>query len=709
MKAYRNITGTLASVISGLLLVSCTADYLIEESGRNVAGEYTDQICFGIPSDWGNYGTKSAPTAPAEKSVGTLVLRSSDSPDTLCVRTTVTDGIDASSFTGNTPVTRSAPVTSITKGFHVQAHCQDNGTLLSQFYMDTDVTNQSGNIWSSDTPYYWPGAGRTLQFYAWTPSNAFTSVPQTSESTTLSYTVPQDVANQHDLLVAVTNEINGDSNSEVALQFNHICTAVRFEVGSQMQPGTIKSVSLKGVYSEGIYDMTVVDGTGTTDKWKYVDNNGDNKYINDFSQNLDMTTGSEVDGTPITEDAQTFMMLPQTLPPGATVEVVFTDGVTDKERTLSASIVGSEWPQGQTVTYKLSISPEYELDFVTEPTLQDAHYVIYPITIRANDVPGGSWTLTSPDPNVTLNASLPMFGARGYWVEEEKGTQIITSDASGDNITVYAYLAENATDAMREVTLNLRPVSQPSATPATFTISQHYPSWNGDLGCERIEEYDEGYTGYPWGFKWDTDMRITYDAEDIGFFSRIILFFYLGLFNNDEFVKHDISIIPYYDHVIIDFSKISPLDVATDMNNGNQNTYELYNFDGINDASAIMQMLEEWGMHPDKELPTNPTVFAARVCALKNKFNKEVTSEQGQQVERAILRQENLVWYLPASNEAPNMKIDASDSDSTPLTGTYWTSTAINDNENAYSYTIGGVTSSSDRNTIYKVRAVRRR
>lgn len=178
----------------------------------------------------------------------------------------------------------------------------------------------------------------------------------------------------------------------------------------------------------------------------------------------------------------------------------------------------------------------------------------------------------------------------------------------------------------------------------------------------------------------------------------------MGLFNNDDFVKQDISIIPYYHHVVIDFSKISPLNVATSYEDGATNTWELYNFDGINEASSIMEMLEEWGIHPDKELPTNPTLFAARMCALKNKFNKEVTQEQGQTVERAVLKQENLVWYLPAMQEVPQMR-----DEEYVLQGDYWTSTAINDNQNAYKYTVGGSTSQEIRTSNLHVRAVRKK
>ena len=184
------------------------------------------------------------------------------------------------------------------------------------------------------------------------------------------------------------------------------------------------------------------------------------------------------------------MMLPQTLPSGAEVVVEFLDGKTNALRTLKASIADSEWPMGKTVTYQLAITPEYELDFTSEPTLQDAHYVIYPIKIRAKDVPGESWTMTSSSPEVTLRTELTTLTNRGFWIEEDKGESTITSTATGDDITVYAFLTENVSDTQRDVTLELRPTSMPDAKPATFTISQFCPTWNGNIGCERIEDGD---------------------------------------------------------------------------------------------------------------------------------------------------------------------------------------------------------------------------
>ena len=700
MKAYknRNLFGSATALLSCLLLFSCDSEDIFDRSDAGFVGKYSDNICFGVSPD-GNAQTRSlASDGGNEYTAEQFVLRSQDSADTLCVRATVADGIHSSG--GRQAVTRATPVAeeNFYDAFHVLAYWKKGGSLVEeQFYMDEDVSEKGNNLWSAANTYYWPGDGHSLQFYAWAPEDAFTATPQGPTETTLEYTVPSDVSGQNDLVVTTTGELNGNSNTVVPLTFRHICTAVRFETGSQMQAGTISSVTLKGIKKNGTHDMA-------TKTWGLTEN------TDDFTQELNhATTGTETAGSEVTSAAQTFMMLPQTLSDEATVEVVFVDGTTDTERTLSASIAGMDWPQGTTVTYRISITPEYELEFISEPEIQDAHYIIYPIHIKAGDnIPGGSWTLTSTDSkNVTLRTGLTILTRRGFWVEEDKGTASITSTAVGDDIPVYAFLPENAGEATREINLELKPTNSADAIPQTFTISQHRPSWNGNIGCERIEEYDKGYTGYPWGFLWDADMKITYNIlnSDLGFFGQLLLTIYMGFIDNSEFVQQDISVIPLRNNLIIDFSKISSLDVAMSNDDGQQNTLQIYNFDGINDASSMMQALEEMGVHADKTLPTNPTVFAARACALKNKFNKETIEQQGETIERPVLRDENLVWYLPARNEALNMK----DNDY-PLSGNYWTSTAINDNENAYKYnTVGGSTSSELRTSNLHVRAVRKK
>lgn len=459
MNGHRNrflTAGTRAALLSGLLLFSCNNDELIDLGG-NHAGRESDQICFGV-GDADSVRTRAVTDAPREHTVARFVLRSPDSPDTLCVRAIVTDGIDAPD---GQRVTRAKPITSLEDhgGFRVQAYCWDGGTSTGQFYMDTDVDRLDGGVWStSDHVYYWPGEGRTLSFYAWSPKDAF-PIPD-YQNQTLSYTVPTDVAAQKDLVVAKRESVPGNFNQQLPLDFKHICTAVKFVVGSQMQPGTIQSVSLNGVNASGTYDMDADTWTLTGDATA------------DFSQTLNQqTTGAEADGTAITSDEATFMMLPQTLPDGAKVEVVFRDNTTGQDRILTASIAASEWPQGKTVTYKLSITPEYELEFVSEPEIQDAHYVIYPIHIKAGEIEGG-WMLTAPNVTgtdneqaVTLRTDLTTLTRRGFWIEEDRGASSISSTTVGDDITVYAFIAENASEANRELTLELRPTNNPDATP----------------------------------------------------------------------------------------------------------------------------------------------------------------------------------------------------------------------------------------------------
>lgn len=693
------ISGMAAVLFSCLLVLSCSDDII--ESSKDRVGKHSDNICFGISQTDEAWTKSSAGTGSASvKDTEYYVLRAENSSDTLCLRATVTDGISVSAFGNDAPETRSAPVVSLeTYGsFRVQAHCTDAGVPVGVFYMDDVADNLNAGVWSTRNVYYWPGADRTLRFFAWAPVDAaFTSVPESPENTVLGYEVPQDVADQKDVVVAVTSDMPGNSNTEVPLGFRHICSAIRFEFGSEMQPGTIKSVALKNVKYAGSYDMA-------SDTWTL------NDGVASFTQDLGLaTTGNEADGSNLTTPEGTFMMVPQTLPDGAEVEVVFVDGVTGQEREpMTVSIAGSRWPQGMTVTYKLSITPEYDLEFTSEPEIQDAHYVIYPINIKAGNIPGG-WTLTSTDPSVTLRTGHTVLTRRGFWIERDRGGASISSTAVGDNITVLAFLEENVGETTREVNLELRPTNMPNAIPRIFTISQLCPSWNGDLGCERIEDGD-----YPWGFMWPDGMKITYNMRNAGLGDLIknaLLLAYLSWFTDyNDFITIDTWALSVTS-VTINFDAVPQVLVATSEDNGKRNTDELYNFNGISDVATLMSVLENWGGTTTDVLPLNPEEFAARACVMKNKFGVTIEENMGQTIEVPVLAEEDLVWYLPSKNEALMMQ----DTGEYALDGIYWTSTNHvtegegEHNENAYIYTAGGSTSIEKRDVYHHVRAVRKK
>ena len=690
------MAGGMATMLLCTLLFSCNNEDFLESGNPEKA---CDNICFGISSDKNVQTRGYAGSDDEGYTADRFVLRSDDSADTLCVRAIVSDGINMSGFEGEQALTRATPVgkDNFYNKFHVLAYWSKNGAPVDQFYMNTNASNVAasvgtGAIWSTEQIYYWPGADHSFQFYAWAPTDAGgLTTPSSPQEKSLAYTVPEAAADQKDIVVATTDEIQGDNNAAVPLTFKHICTAVRFAVGSQMQPGQIKSVALKGVKNAGTYDMAA-------DNWSLGD-----ATVN-FSQTLNKeTTGTEANGDAITTSEGTFMMLPQTLPAGATVEVVFVNA-NNEDRTLTASIGNTEWKMGTTVTYKLSITPEYELEFVSQPEMQDAHYVIYPITIKSGDkLPAGGWTLTSNDAaNVTfvekdkfVNNDVQALVDAGYWLDGYNGTSTLTSTTTGE-VQVYVFLKENATEADRNITLSLKPAAQGNYEAKEFSFTQYCPAWNNGIGVERIQDGD-----YPWGFSWDSNMKITYNlGRGLG---PILASLYIKIFVNYSYVTSNWGGVLTDFKVTIDFSKVGTLTTATDLNDGNKNTWELYSFNGLNDASALMAQIESWGGVPDKTLPANPSEFAARACAMKNKYSVQTETDiTGNTVYLPVLDQANMVWYLPAQNEAANMNDN--------LSGDYWTSTAITDpGTTAYKYTVGGSTSPEDRDSAIHVRAVRQK
>lgn len=698
-----HLTASIAAVLLSASLFSCSSDDFLGKAETK-----TDGISFGVSTE--NGASTRANNSADGYTAARYTLRSDNSADTLCVRAVVTDGIGNDN--AGRPATRAAMQTSMYNDFKVVAAVKENGNVGTQYYMD-DVATKTGTNWVPSKVYYWPGSNRQLRFLAWAPTDAsFQSVPNNPNATTLQYTTPAEAKNQRDIVAAATGFISNSSNdatcTPVGLQFKHLCTAVIIKTGKTMTAGTIKSVSLKGVKNSGTYDMV-------SSVWTL------NNSTADFTISPNQaTTSTTPNGTDLNAGESTFMLLPQTLGTDSKLEVIFHDNISGRDRTLSASLNGAEWPMGKTVTYRLSITPEYELKFTSESKVQDAHYVIYPIKIKVDptlvdknkkgDVVGGGWTLKSSSPKVTLCKELTELTSLGYWVEEDRGTQTIEGTETGE-VTVYAFLEENITDAERDIVLELSPKKYPSATSAKFTIKQLCPSWNTQgLGCERFEDGD-----YPWGFKWDSSMKITYDMSDAGGhgifgpFRRWIMKIQIKYYG-DKYKDYITYTEKYLQlrSVTIDFSKVPNLDVADSPDDGNLNTWELYNFNGISDVTGLMAQLEEWGGKADKVLEQNPAEYAARMCTMKNKFNKEKIAQEGNKVAyRPVLKRENLVWYLPAKNEF-SMVVD----NDYPLNGNYWTSTAseiAHDNENSYKYLQNSGSSLNIRTDKFHVRAVRKK
>ena len=253
--------------------------------------------------------------------------------------------------------------------FGISAILTNNNTYSS--YFQNQKATPSGGSWLTNNPQYWPTAG-SLSFYAYAPycddSHSMLSENATvdvANAKTVHYVASaNDVEHQPDLIIAKHESVTHGSTeapNSVSLNFSHVLTAITFAVGSDMVPGTVKSITIKGVKNTGDYDLA-------TNTW----NTSGNPV--DFTISLGNGNGTKVNGTQdvaLTSGAQTLMMIPQTFDKSsnAKVEIVFNkDG---KDNTLTAPLSNTQWDAGSTIIYKVSTSSlmsPLKLNTVTFPT-----------------------------------------------------------------------------------------------------------------------------------------------------------------------------------------------------------------------------------------------------------------------------------------------------------------------------------------------------
>lgn len=726
-----HLTASIAAVLLSASLFSCSSDDFLGKAETN-----TDGISFGVSTE--NGASTRANNSADGYTAARYTLRSDNSADTLCVRAVVTDGIGNDN--AGRPATRAAMQTSMYNDFKVVAAVKENGNVGTQYYMD-DVATKTGTNWVPSKVYYWPGSNRQLRFLAWAPTDAsFQSVPNSPNATTLQYTTPAEAKNQRDIVAAATGFISNPSNdatcTPVGLQFKHLCTAVVIKTGKQMTAGTIKSVSLKGVKNSGTYDMvsSVWTLNGTTTDFTISPNQA--------------TTSTTPNGTYLNAGESTFMLLPQTLGADSKLEVAFHDNISGKDRILSASLNGAEWPMGKTVTYRLSITPEYELNIDNVSEIVDAHYVIEPIKIRLSNLESNTkWTLSAKidgekyngiDVSVQLSNDVLSVVKEGFWIDKyveikrndngEIISKTLTNQSARGTATVtgtgnletnaYVFIPENIGNSDRNITITLKVEGTSDADAATKTIIQKCPSWNGgNVGYERFEENNGG--NYPFGFSWDRKKTYIYD----GFLG--LLFKWIAQSYQTSETKKYVSIDWYISGffvskatVIIDYGQLNEsLDVGMSKDNGLANTRQLYTFKGIGSISEMETALDNihigkytW-QEKKEEGGDYLTVknFAAKMAVMKNKFNVEKREQKDKDGNTVIfyvpdIEEKDILWYLPASNE----QMGITDTEY-PLLGTYWSSTAAQANKQAYVYSSESSSIETDRMATHKIRAARKK
>lgn len=637
------------------------------------------------------------------------------------------------------------------------------------------VRQEGSSVFHSDPQYMWPGSG-TFDFVSVgnLPSDIASSISETNpgsgafyatlnaEGTApekFTYRVPDAAERQSDIIIAKATEIQGDTNASVSLDFKHIMAAVNFKVGDVVA-GTIKSISLTGVYNKGEYLLS--------------DNEWVNRYIEDggvFNANIGgdrvVVEDDALNGTQLNSDGATFMMIPQSLFSGAelVVEFVHANG---KTYTLRASIQGNNWAMGTTTNYLINIDHNYELQIVPLDNVLDSHYIITKVEISSESPDG--WTLIGrvsdgADVSIQLEQDVNPLAKQGYWTDKKaekdpNGGYYVTSNAEsarGEHISkngslsgsgaisnqiVYVFVPENITNKTRTITLMLTDADGKSKL---LNLTQEPVQWynpNGtadpsSMGLEVLIENGQ----IDWGFCWEgiTESFITTQGnqQDVppGQLTKVENSLVAAGFDIDNqgglrdpngYIQLTYKKAGTGWLLLIDYSKIGNIEIAYDPHLGLKNTLELYKFDGI----STLQSLKDFIAGQDNIQHTinsgevnvgNTLDFAAMYAMKRNRFNiyyspvydKNGGIIPGEYIYIPVILDNDIKWYLPAKEQFKTvMDLNSNWGQKFSFNDYYWTSTsyipASGDSQNAHSYSFNNMTETiSHRTEKYLTMAVR--
>ena len=244
------------------------------------------------------------------------------------------------------------------RSFGVSAVYSKDGVNSSLF--QNEEATQNGSYWFTSSNAKWPLDG-SVSFYAYAPNNETSLSLQGSDDVvknkTIRYTANTDLSKQPDLIVAKSESnafTSSTANKAVGLSFSHAFTAITFSISADMIPGTVKSITVSGVYGQGDYDFSNASWASLAAPSTYA-----------ITLNASVKAG---ESKALTGKTSALMMIPQNLGANAKVSMVFNDG--SKDKTVTFSLNGTSWTAGKHITYVLSSSKITTLNMgsLTYPT-----------------------------------------------------------------------------------------------------------------------------------------------------------------------------------------------------------------------------------------------------------------------------------------------------------------------------------------------------
>lgn len=800
MKQNKNIfpsLGIAAALLIATMFASCTKAELEAPVVKQGA-----EIRFGIEKK----GISKPITKSGSKSDSrVLVDYDPNDPCSLGLSMTVVDGIETPKShlpaTKGTQVSQKEQLTAfdVVSYFYADESAEDGAFVFAD-----EVTD---GVNTSKKTYYWPSFG-VMNFIATYPATLFrnddikTIADQQGHPKSFTYTIPQAVEEQQDIMIAMTNDVDCTEGAPVPLQFKHLLAAVQFKVGDVVACD-IRKITIEGI-KIGTLTYTYNESSS---KWDYELTSPVTKnYSFEFtSEAIEEVSGIELNGN----DNNTMLLIaPQSIEKDQIrISVSYDNLLTESTELVvkSAYLPAGTWAMGTTTSYSINIGAEGVV--IPNPGNQDAHYTMVHMPYDLSGLASSKLSnlkafvelydaagelIQDENQQVTLKYKndLTYLQSLNYWTEYQipeggttrtnvrGGTTIDLTAIDGTNNPLVLFVPANVSNQDRYGILY---VTADFGTQKDMVVGGGYfvqkcPSWSYDevnkkyIGVERIEEeYPSEENGlvvsddlhYPYGFSWDRDVKYSNLTTGIRAWFSDSIESIIGVNVNDDtevtvqmgtfggetikkdpyslegtngFIKYhvanpvggifgDLIADNYIRYVMLEYEAISNLNNVATSGDGHVNTVNLYNYTaGVNvsDFENSLDNLVDQGLLTKEESNNVDNIsndYAAFTAIKKNKFYEVVsrtTTENGEiSMFTPRIANDNITWYLPASAQAQYI-VDADDNYA--LNGTYWTSTAVlNNNQQSYYYTFANKeyigTASGNRITTdsyigHKVRAV---
>ena len=250
---------------------------------------------------------------------------------------------------------------------------------MSNLEVKWDNTNSK---WYTEADYYWPGADKSLDFFAVSTDNTVTveftnpgDAEKTRTMTVKGYTVQHQTA-EDDLMVAeFVRQHQGQNGKKVNLNFKHALSKVTFQflTNDPAVSVVVTSLQVEGLTTNGTLTVTEMEDAVADDETRKKVSLGWTAAEALETKNFE----SAHDDLTLSATAQPFaewLVMPQTLA-DKTVKIGYTIGTGDKAKSFTQIFALSgtanqltAWEINQAITYTVNLSPN-KIEF--NPTVED--------------------------------------------------------------------------------------------------------------------------------------------------------------------------------------------------------------------------------------------------------------------------------------------------------------------------------------------------